>query len=256
MLRLPVSGVEVILLAPTGREDVMLLEAPDLDLPLALALLRRLAQSLEGDLDLGALVVTDYEALLLGVHRAAFGDQVKADLVCGMKNCGSRAEVSFGIEGYLAHNRPRRPRGVAAVTAKSGWFQLQDRDNTVHYRLPTTADLTAVTADPEPEREVMRRCVDGPLPDGRLRRKLEKAMARQAPSLSGQLQGRCPACGASLYFFFNVQGFVLQELRDQAAFVYQDTHLLALHYHWHEAQILEMPRNRRMQYAEMLRGQA
>lgn len=192
---------------------------------------------------------------MLGVHRAAFGNQVKADLRCVTKDCGSRTEVSFEIEDYLAHNRPRRPQGIATVSEKSGWFQLNNKAISVQYRLPTMADLAAVIGDPNPEREVMRRCVDGPLPDRPLRGKLEKAMEAQAPSLTGQLQSRCSECGTPLHFFFDVQSFVLQELREQAAFLYEDTHLLALHYHWPETQILEMPRYRRMQYAEMLRGQ-
>jgi hypothetical protein len=255
MLRLPVSGLHVNLLPPTGLEDVMLLEAPALDLSLALALLDRVVRPHEGRLDPGAMVVTDYEAILLGVHRDAFGSQLKADLICGAGGCGSRAEVSFEIGGYLSHNRPRLPQDVTAVTAKSGWFQIQDDGIPLRYRLPTAGDLVAVQSADKPEMEVLHRCVDGRIPGGKLLRKLEKAMEAQAPSLSGPLQAECPGCGAELFFFFDVQSFVLQELRDQAAFVYQDTHLLALNYHWTEAQILEMPRHRRMFYAEMLRGQ-
>src|SRR5713226_8234334 len=118
MLRLPVSGLRVDVLAPTGQEDLMLLEASDLDLVLALAVLGRLVQPVNGALNLTALVVTDYEALLLGVHCAAFGNLVKADVRCQTKECGSRTEVSFEIEDYLAHNRPRRPRGVTTVSEK------------------------------------------------------------------------------------------------------------------------------------------
>ena len=81
-------------------------------------------------------------------------------------------------------------------------------------------------------------------------------MEMQAPSLSGEIDGVCPECGARLRFFFDVEQYVLLELRQQAAFVYQDTHLLAKHYHWPESRILAIPRNRRMQYAEMLRGVA
>ena len=256
MLGLPVSGLRVDVLAPTGQEDLMLLEASDLDLVLALALLGRLVQPVNGELNLTALVVTDYEALLLGLHRAAFGSLVKADIHCKKEECDSRTEVSFEIEDYLDHNRPRRPRGVTTVSEKSGWFQMNNGAISLQYRLATTADLVAVIGDPHPEREVMRRCVDGPMPEGPARGRLERAMEAQAPSLSSQLQCSCSGCGIPLHFFFDVQAFVLQELRDQAPFLYEDTHLLALHYHWPEAQILGMPRHRRMQYVEMLRGQA
>jgi hypothetical protein len=255
MLRLPVSGLRVNLLAPTGREDVMLLEAAELDLSLALAILERLARPLKGMLDLDELIVTDYQALLLGVHSVAFDSCVKSELRCGKKGCDSIAEISFEVDGYVAHKRPRIPRGVSSLAEQSGWFELQNSGATLRYRLPTVADIAAATREQQPERELIKRCVDGPVPDGPIRRKLEKAMEAQAPSLSGQLKGECPGCGEALFFFFDVQSYVLRELRDQAAFVYQDAHLLALNYHWPEEQILEMPRHRRMQYAEMLRGQ-
>ena len=41
---LPTSGQSVVLQAPTGREDLLLLEAPDYDLALALVLMNRLAR--------------------------------------------------------------------------------------------------------------------------------------------------------------------------------------------------------------------
>jgi hypothetical protein len=80
-------------------------------------------------------------------------------------------------------------------------------------------------------------------------------MEAMAPRLSRPMLGRCPECKADIPFYFDVHSFVLQELRDHAASVYHDVHLLALHYKWPEGQILELPRSRRMQYAEMLREQ-
>jgi hypothetical protein len=87
----------------------------------------------------------------------------------------------------------------------------------------------------------------------RLRKRIENAMDALAPSLSHEVQGRCPDCGTIIRTYFDVQTYVLHELRDRAASVYQDVHLLAFHYKWTEESILELPRNRRLQYAEMLR---
>jgi len=55
--------------------------------------------------------------------------------------------------------------------------------------------------------------------------------------------------------YFDVESYVVQELSQHAAGIYQDVHLLALHYKWPEDQILALPRNRRRQYVELLRGQ-
>ncbi len=53
--------------------------------------------------------------------------------------------------------------------------------------------------------------------------------------------------------FFNPQLYVLQELRNQVTRLYEEVHLLALHYHWSEAEILALPRARRMNYADYIR---
>jgi hypothetical protein len=52
--------------------------------------------------------------------------------------------------------------------------------------------------------------------------------------------------------YFDVQQFVLRELRDQATFLYEDVHLVASQYHWPESGILDLPSRRRVQYAEMI----
>ena len=255
MMQLPVSGFGVTLLPPRGQEDIMLLEAPELDVSVALALLQRLATTSGQPLDPAALAVTDYEALLLGLHGATFGDRVNAALTCGTPHCSTQSEISFGIAEFIAHNAPRRPHGVTD-SVKRGWFRLQGDEESLEYRLPTAGDLAATAGEPEPEDAVLSRCVEGPPPRGPLRRRLEKAMEAQAPALSGPMRGRCPGCGATLDFFFDVQAFVLRALLDQAGFTYRDTHLLALHYHWPEGEILSMPRNRRMHYAEMLQAES
>jgi hypothetical protein len=52
---------------------------------------------------------------------------------------------------------------------------------------------------------------------------------------------------------FDPQQFVLQELQNQARFVYEEIHLLAMYYQWSKAEILALPRSRRMYYAERIR---
>jgi len=78
-------------------------------------------------------------------------------------------------------------------------------------------------------------------------------MEAMAPNLSGEMQGECPECHRRITVYFDVQKYVLRELRDRASRVYEDIHLLALNYRWSEESILLLPRNRRILYAEMLR---
>lgn len=74
-----------------------------------------------------------------------------------------------------------------------------------------------------------------------------------APNLAQNLQGQCSECGAMVEIFFDPQQFTLREFRNQAAFIYEEIHLLAMYYQWSESAILALPRQRRMQYAERLR---
>jgi hypothetical protein len=74
-----------------------------------------------------------------------------------------------------------------------------------------------------------------------------------APSLSQDLLARCPECGAEVTVAFNARSFCLRELRDGAAFLYEEVALLAGRFHWSEADILAMPRTRRQRYIELAR---
>jgi hypothetical protein len=53
--------------------------------------------------------------------------------------------------------------------------------------------------------------------------------------------------------YFDPQDFTLRELRDDAAFVFEEIHLIASRYHWSEERIMRLPGQRRVQYAEIIR---
>lgn len=267
---LPVSGLHVLLRQLSGAEDILLLEATVLDTRLALDVVRRiarsaessstdapsvatasLAQSLDGSaISWDTLSVADLDALLLLMRRAVLGDRIRADTRCPAHNCQARIEVEFQVSDYLAHHTPHRPRFVEPA-AEPGWFQM--RDTSIVFRLPTGADQMSAASHPDAEQELIRRCVRPETISRRQLRRVEKAMEAMAPNLAQNLQGQCSECGAIVEVFFEPQQFILRELKDQAAFIYEDIHLLALYYQWSEAAILSLPRQRRMHYAEMIR---
>jgi hypothetical protein len=80
-------------------------------------------------------------------------------------------------------------------------------------------------------------------------------MAAIAPVLSDVVRGLCPECGIAFDMHFDVQSFVLAELRGQAAFLYEDMHLLAGRYHWSEEAVLQIPSRRRAHYAALISGE-
>jgi hypothetical protein len=206
--------------------------------------------SRQGEVEWESLTVTDLEVLLLRLRALVFGDLIRADMSCPARGCGAHIDIAFRISEYLRHHEPGAARGVEA-TNEDGWFHL--RETNVSFRLPTGADQVAVADHPQAARELVRRCVRPSKLSARLLKRVETAMQRLAPSLSDMVQGTCPECGATVDIYFDPQQFILRELRDQARYVYVDVHLIAGRYHWSEADILALPRNSRINYAEMIR---
>jgi hypothetical protein len=250
--RLPVSAIGIVLRQPTGAEDILIMEGYADDAALAIALIKRLAQAAAGcSLCWEDLPVSDLDAILLRIRQTVFGDLILADAACPVPACGKRIDLAFGVNEYLEHHAPRRTRS-AEPAPEAGWMRL--RGVPVSFRFPTGADQLAVALDSDPRAGLIRRCImPTDIPSAALRR-VERAMEALAPSLAHNLNGHCPECGASFEVYFDPRQFTLRELRDQAVFIYEDTHLLAEHYHWPEAEILALPRERRLRYAQMVRA--
>jgi hypothetical protein len=248
--RLPVSGLEVVLRPPSGSDDVVLAEAIGPAHGLAEAVAGALARPVEG----GALVwadvtLTDLDAALLAIRRLVIGERIASSARCAAGGCGARIDLGFEITDYLAQHQPRMPRNVARADSPE-WFRLDG--STVWFRLPTAADLAAIAGDRDPERELARRCIRPGEVSARIRRRIERAMESLAPNLYGELAGACPECGARVAIAFDPQRYVVEELRQRAAFVFEEVHLIARGYRWSERAILRLPRARRVRYAELI----
>jgi hypothetical protein len=267
--RLPVSGLVVDIRHPTGREDMLLLEATCSDARLAFALADSLARATDGKLvEWKTLSVTDLDVFILRLRQQLIGDRVRADVACRAPNCRKRIDVDFSIDAYLDHHLPNgsklslRGWSVNPVDDEPRWFCLapplsRGRDvpgaGQVRFRLPTVGDLLALGQLPDADEELARLCIRPAELPSRLRRSVEAAMEAMAPSLCGDLNGICPECGAHIPIYFDARQYCLQELRGRSAFVYEDIDILAQRYHWSEGAILAMPHSRRASYAEVAR---
>src|SRR6185437_9682311 len=221
------------------------------DPSLALELIGRVAQAVGGEaVRWQDLPICDLDALLLRIRQMVFGDLIRADVACSAAGCGKRIDIAFGIDRYLEHHSPRSARN-AIQAPEGGWMRLGGE---IDFRLPTGADQMALRFHPDPYRELIRRCIRPSNISASLIRRVERTMETLAPSLAHELNGACPECGASFAVFFDPRGFTLAELRGQAVFFFEDAHLLAEQYHWSEAEIVRLPRDRRLRYAEMVRA--
>jgi hypothetical protein len=250
MFRLPVSGAEIELRTPSGAEDLFLLETTGTDTEVALGLVSRTARRREAEPDSwGDLPACDLDAVLLLLRRMVFGDVIATGVRCPKPECNAPVDVDFRISEYLAHHRGRSPRNVE-VTEMPGWYRL--RGECTLFRIPTVDDQKAALHHHDPVQELARRCIQPQTMSRRTRRVVEAALESLAPSLTRTIETRCPECGSKIPLDFDVASFVLQELRKQARFLYEDVHLLASSYHWNEDEILQLPSTRRSRYAEMV----
>jgi hypothetical protein len=248
MWRLPVSGTELSLRGPEGNDDLLLYESTDRGLRLALEIASRLARRSDGEpLRWEEATLTDLDAVLIFLRVMQFGFQVRAEAVCSWAACRRRIDVSFGLDIYLRSNQPAAPRGITADG--DGWYRLADLPP--RFRLPTVSDLLEAGAYPDSAAYLRETCIQ-PQPVARLfGARLERAMSAMAPNLAQGLTMVCPECRLPISVWFDPIDYTLRELRGPAARVHQEVHVLASTYHWPEAEILALPRQRRAAYVEL-----
>jgi hypothetical protein len=249
--KLPVSGKAISLLLPSGWEDVLLCEWRGEGSAMAHRLLGSITAKDAGQetFDWGDLPITDIEWALLLLRRSLFGDFVTTSVVCKQPECGAKIDVSFRIRDYLGQFQLDMPTGVEKAQ-EPGWFSLTEMG--IKFRLPTGNDRHAVAHSSQPALELKRLCVLAEGIPEEWQERVEESLEAMAPVISGILSGECPECGLAGEFYFDVQSYVLQELIDQAKFVFEDVHLIASRYQWSEDAILNLPRQRRYRYVESI----
>lgn len=206
------------------------------------------------------LLVADRQYLLLQLRRATFGDRVRADLFCPWPDCGQRVSLDFSLADVPVEP-PAEPGPVHTATLTDG--------RELVFRLPTGADQEELTERLAENASaaltaLLARCVlrlgpvEHPGPDAlaalpvTVRAEIEECLRAVAPSVAQTMDAQCTECGRAFVAPFDVQRFFLGELRTEGAALYQEVHYLAYHYHWAEAEIMDMTRDKRRTYIEVL----
>ncbi len=255
-MTLAVSGRQVALRTLIGWDDVLLAEGRPDDPALTLQLLRAVAQ-VDDDVDASTLPVPDADALILALRQLTLGDRIVAHVLCANRPCAQRVDVAFQLSDYLRHHRPKsaaaaRVRPVADRPDPS-WFALFDGALTQSaFRIPALGDLVTAHSQTDRAGALAAICL-GELKEAGERRRARRALEALAPPLSGPIQGQCPDCGAPIDAHFEARVYCMQELCDRARVVYDDVGALAAAYHWSEAEILDLPSERRALYADRAR---
>lgn len=196
------------------------------------------------------LLVGDRDYLMLQLRRLTLGDEFQAVLVCPA--CHAKIDVTLPAGDIPVEPRPQ----VAA------WYTLalptpEHPGRTVRFRLPTGADQEAVVGMELPPAvdTLLHRCIldDPGVPLSSAERKVVvDAMDQLAPQIEVELDLTCPECAHAFLAPFDPTTFFFQEMRIHADQLLRETHLLAFYYHWNEAEILSLRRDRRRAYLRLL----
>jgi len=80
----------------------------------------------------------------------------------------------------------------------------------------------------------------------------DREQVDKEPQIELELEANCPGCGREFTIPFDIPDFFFKELRTTIDLLYREVHFLAYHYHWSEQEILEMSREKRHKYIEIL----
>ncbi|SRR5579883_1589503 len=196
------------------------------------------------------LLVGDRDYLMLQLRRLTLGERVSAALACPA--CSARMDVDFNAGDVPVEWRPQQEATYTMTIGREATARRQ-----VRYRLPTGADQEAVLRlnGPEAVDMLFSRCLldDGGValtPDERTT--VIDVMEELAPRLDLELDVTCPECGHSFEVPFDTTAFFLAEIRGSRQQLLREVHILAFYYHWSEADILDLPRERRRSYLSLL----
>ncbi len=191
------------------------------------------------------LLVGDRDYLMLQLRRLTLGDQVRAVVPCPA--CREKMDVEFAGADVPVEARPQ----TAAA------YALACGGRTIRFRLPTGGDQETVVglSAPAAAAALLDQCLmdDGGSPlTADDRAAVTEAMGRLAPRVEADLALTCPACGHAFEAPFDTTAFFLHEMRAGGKRLLRETHLLAFHYHWSQAEILSLRRDRRHAYLALL----
>jgi len=263
----PLSGREEELLADRGRRS---------SASLVTAIISRCIHRI-GDISPVSedfarnLLVADRQYLLIQLRNCTFGTKVQDTVYCPWPGCGERVDIDFSIEDIPIQESTDKGPYYKMQLSPEAVFEGEDGQacEGVVFRLPNGGDqeaLSALIADNEALAltRLLQRCIlqIGPFDPAddqiiaglspRARFEIEKKMDAVAPKVELTMGAVCPECSRKFTLPFDLQDFFFGELRISQDLLLREVHYLAYHYHWSEMEIMQMPRDKRRKYIEVL----
>jgi len=217
------------------------------------------------------LLVADRQFLLLRAREATFGDQVQAALYCPWPDCGKSVDIDFSTKNIpIRESVEKGPTYSMELSLEASLKDANGKEyREVVFRLPNGGDQEAILPllkenEATAFAALLERCVlsVGPLKtldDGLIsslsplaRMEIEREMQLVTPKVELTMGATCPECEREFAVPFDLQDFFFGELRTSTDLLRREVHYLAYHYHWSEREIMEMTRDKRRAYIDVL----
>lgn len=218
-----------------------------------------------------SLLIADRQYLLLKLREVTFGDRVQATLSCPWPDCQKKVDFNFSIKDIpIKESIDKGPCYKMELSPEAAF----ENDNHEYYReivfrLPNGGDQESVSPLLSENEALaltvlLERCIlgIGPIknPGKELveklsplaRMEIEKQMTAVAPGVELDMEADCTECGREFTLPFDLHHFFFGELRTSLDLLYREVHYLAYHYHWSEQEIMDLTREKRHKYIEVL----
>lgn len=191
---------------------------------------------------------------LLSLRESLFGRKLEATAQCSV--CQESLELVFETVQI---------RATSETASQEG--QVEEEGYVVRFRLPTSADLIAVTeSETSPaDAQLLQRCIlsaqhaeqtiDAQQLPPNLIQRVQQDMVRLDPQAETLIALSCPQCQHSWQLSFDIATYLWEEISDWARLILKEVHTLARAYGWSERDILGMNAQRRHHYLELLQAQ-
>ena len=217
------------------------------------------------------LLVADRQYLLLKLREVTFGDHVQATLTCPWGDCSKRVDIDFSMKDIpIKKSKEKGSTHKMELSHEAAFIGSNNKEYIkIIFRLPNGADQEAISPilsenEARALSMLLARCIQsiGPLKNpgnkhiSRLsplaRKEIESQMVKVAPHVELNMRANCPECSREFIIPFDLHSFFFGEFRTNIDLLYREIHYLAYHYHWSEREIMEMPREKRHKYIEVL----
>jgi hypothetical protein len=182
-------------------------------------------------------------------------------LKCPASGCGAKMDLELRVADLLLTPYAESPQYHEVTISENG------DSYRVRFRLPTGADQEAAAelADrnlPAAADRLLKRCVAEWFRNGEreppdslppaVSRRLPEILSRLDPQAEIRLDLSCPECRRGFTTVLDTADFFFRELASRSADLFQEIHRLAFHYHWSEAEIMNMTARKRRRYLNLL----